>query len=218
MLEVSTSILSLKEDEVRKFYDLEVAGTNYFHIDVMDGKFVESNTVDRMLEYATTLNHITNIGIDVHLMCEDIEKFVDDYIMLEPDSITFHIEAIKNKEQAMEIINDIKSNGVKVGLSLNPDTDIETIYEYLPYIHKVLIMTVVPGKGGQKLIESTIEKIKKLKKYIEENNFDTIIEADGGINDTNIEKLKEAGVEIAVCGVYIVNAKNMKEAILKLKN
>lgn len=216
-MEISTSLLSIKEDAVRIFYDLEVAGTNYYHIDVMDGKFVENNTADRMLEYSTTLSHITNIGLDVHLMCEDIEKYVDDYIMLEPDTITFHVEVLKNKEQAMEIINDIKSNGVKVGISLNPSTKIDTIYEYLPYIHKVLVMTVVPGKGGQNLIPETIDKIKELKKYIEENELETIIEADGGINKDNIELLKEAGVEIVVAGTYIIAAENMKDAIASLK-
>lgn len=216
-MEVSTSLLSIKEDAVRIFYDLEVAGTNYYHIDVMDGKFVEANTADRMYEYATTLSHITNIGLDVHLMCEDIEKYVDDYIMLEPDTITFHVEVLKNKEQAMDIISDIKSNGVKVGISLNPDTKLDTIYEYLPYIHKVLIMTVVPGKGGQSLIPETLDKIKELKKYIEENELETIIEADGGINKDNIEFLKNAGTEIVVAGTYIISAENMKEAISNLK-
>lgn len=216
-MEISTSLLSIKEDAVRIFYDLEVAGTNYYHIDVMDGKFVENNTADRMLEYSITLSHITNIGLDVHLMCEEIEKYVDDYIMLEPDTIIFHVEALKNKEQAMEIINDIKSNGVKVGISLNPSTKIDTIYEYLPYIHKVLVMTVVPGKGGQNLIPETIDKIKELKKYIEENELETIIEADGGINKDNIELLKDAGVEIVVAGTYIIAAENMKDAIASLK-
>ncbi|MBP3597708.1 MAG: ribulose-phosphate 3-epimerase [Clostridia bacterium] len=216
-MEVSTSLLSIKEDAVRIFYDLEVAGTNYYHIDVMDGKFVEANTTERMLEYATTLSHITNLGLDVHLMCEDIEKYVDDYIMLEPDTITFHVEVLKSKEQAMNIINDIKSNGVKVGISLNPNTKLDAIYEYLPYIHKVLVMTVVPGKGGQNLIPETIEKIKKLKNYIELNNLETIIEADGGINKENVEALKNAGVEIVVAGTYIISSDNMKEAILSLK-
>lgn len=218
MLEISTSVLSVKEEAVKCFYDLEVAGTDYFHIDVMDGSFVEANTEDTMFEYANALSHITQVGMDVHLMCNNIEKYVDDYIMLEPDSITFHIEAIKSKEQAIEIINDIKSNNVKVGIALNPDTDIKEIYDYLPFIHKVLVMTVVPGKGGQKLIDSTIEKIKSLKKFLIDNNLETVIEADGGINASNIKTLVDAGVEIAVAGNYIISSENKKEAILKLKN
>jgi len=217
MIEIATSVLNVKEEATKCFYDLEVAGTDYFHIDVMDGRFVNNNTEEIMLDYATTLSHITSIGLDVHLMCQDIEKYVDEYIMLEPDSITFHIEVIKNHAQAMEIINDIKSNNVKVGIALNPKTDIKDVLEYLPYIHKVLVMTVEPGLGGQKLIEDTIEKIKNLKKYIEERTLDTIIEADGGINNSNIEVLVKAGLDIAVSGAYIVNAENKKDAILKLK-
>ncbi len=217
MIEISTSVLTIEDNAVSIFYELEVSGTDYFHIDVMDGKFVEKDTSKIMIDYATTLSHITPIGIDVHLMCEDIEKFVDEYIMLEPDSISFHIEAIKNKDQAMNIIQDIKSNNVKVGMAINPNTDIEKIFEYLPFLHKVIVMTVEPGKGGQELIESTISKIKKLKEYIIEKNLDTIIEADGGINNNNISKLKDAGLDIAVAGSYIVNSENKKDAILNLK-
>ena len=217
-MEISTSVLSIKkEDAVRKFYDLEVAKTDYFHIDVMDGNFVENNNQEIMIEYATTLKHITNIGIDVHLMCNNIEYYIDEYIDLEPDSITFHIEAINNKKQAIDIINDLKLNNIKVGIAINPDTELESIYEYLPFIHKILIMTVIPGKGGQKLIESTVDKIKKLKKYLYEKNLETIIEADGGINKDNINILKDAGVDIVVAGTYIINSSNYKEAILNLK-
>ncbi len=217
-MEISTSVLSIKkEDAVRKFYDLEVAKTDYFHIDVMDGNFVENNNQEIMIEYATTLKHITNIGIDVHLMCNNIEHYIDEYIDLEPDSITFHIEAINNKKQAIDIINDLKSNNIKVGIAINPDTELESIFEYLPFIHKILIMTVVPGKGGQKLIESTVDKIKRLKKHLYEKNLETIIEADGGINKDNISILKEAGVDIVVAGSYIINSGNYKEAILNLK-
>ena len=218
-MEISTSLLSIppEENAIRTFYDLEVGGTDYFHIDVMDGHFVDANTEGRMLEYANALSHITQVGLDVHLMCYEVEKFIDDYIMLEPDSITFHIEAVKSYEQTMAIINDLKSNNVKVGIALNPSTSLKEIYDYLPFVHKVLVMTVVPGKGGQKLIESTIDKIKELKKYIDENGLETVIEADGGINNENIEKLKEAGVEIAVAGNYIISAENKKEAIDSLK-
>ena len=140
------------------------------------------------------------------------------YLEINEDIEGFGFSIVNNGPKIpREIIDDIKSNGVKVGISLNPDTKLDTIYEYLPYIHKVLVMTVVPGKGGQNLIPETIEKIKELKKYIEENKLETIIEADGGINDENIEVLKNVGVEIVVAGTYIISAENMKEAILSLK-
>ena len=218
-MEISTSILSAnKEKIVTTFYDLEVAGTDYFHIDVMDGKFVEKDNKDFMLESATTLSHITTLGIDVHLMVENIEEFVDEFLVKSnPDIITFHIEASKTKERTMNIINEIKDNGVKVGIAISPETSIDTIKDYLKYIHMVLIMTVVPGKGGQELIPETINKIAELKKYIYENDLDINIQADGGINDKNIKQLEEAGVDIVVAGTYITSAENMKEAIKNLK-
>ena len=218
-MEISTSILSAnKEKIVTTFYDLEVAGTDYFHIDVMDGKFVEKDNKDFMLESATTLSHITTLGLDVHLMVENIEEFVDEFLVKSnPDIITFHIEASKTKERTMNIINEIKDNGVKVGIAINPETSIDTIKDYLKYIHMVLIMTVVPGKGGQELIPETINKIAELKKYIYENDLDINIQADGGINDKNIKQLEEAGVDIVVAGTYITSAENMKEAINNLK-
>lgn len=218
MIEVSTSILSVeKENAVKTFYDLEVAKTDYFHIDIMDGKFVEKDTTNIMKDYSLTLSHITNIGLDVHLMVENVEEFVDEYIELNPEYITFHIEASKTKERTMDIIKKIKENSIKVGISVSPETSIEEIKEYLPFVHMVLVMTVVPGKGGQKLIPETLEKVKKLKEYLEENNLDIPIEVDGGINLDTYQDAKAAGADILVAGSYIINAENYTEAIKKLK-
>ena len=219
MVEVSTSLLNVeKENILATIYNLEVAKTDYFHIDVMDGKFVEKNTMEFMLESATTLSHITTLGLDVHLMVENVEEVIDEYLMnTEPDIITFHIEATKEKQRTLDVINMIKENGIKVGLSVKPNTPISEIKEYLPYIHMVLIMTVEPGKGGQELIPETIKKVEELKQYLYENDLDLNIEVDGGINDKNISQLKEAGADIIVAGTYIVSAENQKEAINKLK-
>ena len=184
----------------------------------MDGKFVENNTAELMREYAVALSHITTLGLDVHLMVENVEEFIDEYIDLEPRIITFHIEAVKDKERILNIIDDLKSNNIRVGLAINPASNLEEIKEYLPLIHMVLVMTVVPGKGGQALIPETLEKIKELKKYIIENNIDIDIEADGGIKDINVKDVVDAGANIIVAGSYIVNAENPKEAIEKLKN
>ena len=176
MIEVSASILTVdKENAVRNFYNLEVAKINYFHIDVMDGKFVERNTQEIMKDYALTISHISNLGLDVHLMVENVEEFVDDYLMLEPEMLTFHIEASKTEERTKNIIEEIKSNGSKVGIAISPDTEIEVIKKYLNQIHMVLVMTVVPGKGGQKMIPETLDKVKELKKYIEEKELDVDI-------------------------------------------
>lgn len=218
MVEISASILDVKEEESAKtFYNLEVAKTDYFHIDVMDGKFVEKNTVDKMNKYTNILKQITILPLDVHLMVEDVETYVKLYSAIEPNIITFHLEACKDKEEVHKIIKLIRENNCKVGIAIKPTTDIKDIYEFLPYINTVLVMTVEPGKGGQSLISETLRKIKILKEYLNQNNLDTYIEADGGINIETIEEVKDAGVDIAVVGNCILKTENYEETIKKLK-
>lgn len=218
MTEVSASILTVeKENAVRTFYNLETGKINYFHIDVMDGKFVERDTTEIMKDYALTISHISNLGLDVHLMVENVEEFIDEYSMLEPEIITFHIEATKTEERTKNAIEEIKRSGSRVGISISPDTNLEEIKPYLNQIHMVLVMTVVPGKGGQKLIPETLEKVKELKKYIDENNIDIDIEVDGGINAETASLAQEAGANILVAGNYLITAENISEAVAKLK-
>ena len=218
MVEISTSILSVqKEDATKHIYDLEVANTNYFHIDVMDGKFVENNTEERMRGYTNQIKQISNLPIDVHLMVEDVEKYVEEYMPYTPNIITFHYEACKNKEEVLKRISYIKDNGTKVGLAINPNTLVEEIYEFLPLVHMILIMTVEPGKGGQKLIPETLEKVKKLNEFRNENNLEFDIEADGGINLETMPSIKQTGVDIAVVGSAIIKTEDYKETIRLLK-
>ena len=218
MPEVSVSILSVeKENAVSIFYNLETAKVDYFHIDVMDGKFVENNNLELMKEYSLAISHISNVGLDVHLMVENVEEIMDDYISLEPKIITFHYEAIKDKDRIFDIIDQIKSNGIKVGLAISPDTPVEKIKEFCKYVHQILVMTVVPGKGGQKLIPETLDKVKELKKYIEDNKLDIDIEADGGIKGENAKEVIDAGVNILVSGNYIIASENYNEAVKKMK-
>lgn len=218
MLEISTSILTVEQENATKtFYDLEVAGTDYYHIDVMDGKFVEKNTEEKMYEYANIIKQMSNIPLDVHLMVENIKENIDRYIPLSPSIITFHYEACKNKEEVSKLINYIKENNIKPAISIKPNTSIDEIKEFLPNLHMILIMTVEPGKGGQKLIPETIQKIEELNKYIQENNLDTYIEADGGINKDTVDLIKKSGVDIAVAGSAIISSNNFKEAIRELK-
>lgn len=218
MVEVSTSILNVKEEDILgAIYNLETAKTNYFHIDVMDGKFVEQNTTDIMQEYTNNIKQISNIPLDVHLMVQDVQQYIDAYIPFEPNIITFHLEACQTKENVLELIQYLKENNIKVGISIKPNTKVEELYEYLPFIHLVLIMTVEPGYGGQKLIPETIDKVKKLKTYIDENNLGIDIEVDGGINLENKEELKKAGADIIVAGSAIISAKDFKEVIEKIK-
>ena len=218
MAEISASFLSLeKENEIRTMYNLETGKIDYFHIDVMDGKFVEKNTIEIMKDYALTVSHISNLGLDVHLMVEDIKDFIDEYLMFEPKIITFHIEATKNEKEVMDIIKYIKDNGSRVGIAISPETSIDEIKKYLEYIHLVLVMTVVPGKGAQKIIPTTITKVEELKKYIEENNIDIDIEVDGGINNITAESVKQAGANILVSGSYLTFSENISEAVRALK-
>ena len=218
MVEISTSILSVeKENATKVFYGLEVAHTDYFHIDVMDGKFVKNNTIDKMLDYTNTLKQMSNIPLDIHLMVEDLEKWIHEFSGFEPNIITFHIEAVKNKEEALKIINIIKKCNCKVGIAIKPNTQIEEILEFLPYIHLLLIMTVEPGYGGQELIPSTIEKIKEIKQYCKRNELEIDLQADGGINSENARILEDAGINILVIGSYITNSSNYDEKIKEIR-
>ncbi len=218
MVEVSTSILSMKEkEEIKTIMGLETAKTDYFHIDVMDGKFVEKNTYEKMIEYSSYIKRISNLPLDVHLMVKDIKKAIYDFTALEPNIITFHYEACKNKEEVLEIIDLIKDNHCRVGIAVKPDTKIEEIYEILPYVHMCLIMTVEPGKGGQTLITDMLEKIKKLKTYVKEKQLEIDIEVDGGINLNTAERVKNVGANILVAGTAILKAVDYKTIIEELK-
>ena len=218
MVEISTSILSInKKEAIKTIYNLETAKTDYFHIDVMDGKFVENNTNDVMLEYCEYLNSITNTPLDVHLMVENVEEYIKSYLVFEPNIITFHYEAAKSKDELNRWIKLVKENNCKVGISIKPNTRIEKIYEILPYIHTVLIMTVEPGKGGQKLIPETISKIKELRQYLEKSNLEVDIEVDGGINLENVEEIKKVGADIIVAGTAVTNSDNYGQVIQELR-
>ncbi len=218
MTEVSASILTVeKENAVRTFYNLETGKINYFHIDVMDGKFVERDTTELMKDYALTISHISNLGLDVHFMVENVEEFINEYAMLEPEIMTFHIETTKTEERTKKVIEEIKKAGSKIGISISPNTNLEEIKPYLNLVHMVLVMTVVPGKGGQDLIPETLEKVKELKKYVEENGIDIDIEVDGGINNTTASLAIEAGANILVAGNYLITAENVADAVSKLK-
>ena len=130
MVEISTSILSVKKgQESETFFALEKAKTNYFHIDVMDGKFVENNTYEKMREYASYIKRISNLPLDIHLMVDDVKDSIDDFLAVEPNIITFHLEACKNKQEVMELINYIKQNNCKVGIAIKPNTKISARLE-----------------------------------------------------------------------------------------
>lgn len=218
-MEVSTSVLNVigKENPTKIFYDLEVAKTDYYHIDVMDGKFVEKNTDAEMYEFSNTIKQISNLPLDVHLMVDNVKEYIDKYASFEPLYITIHYEACKDKKEVRELLKYIQENNIRCGLSIKPNTKVEEIYEFLPDISLFLIMSVEPGKGGQKFMPEALERIKTLSEYIKENNLDTYIEVDGGINKTNIKSVVEAGADILVVGSAIIESKDYKKEIEDLK-
>ena len=219
MVEVAASILSVKpKEESKTFFALEKAKTDYFHIDVMDGKFVSKDTYQKMFEYASYIKRISNTPLDVHLMVEDVAGAIEEFSAVEPNIITFHYEACKNEEEVEKYIKLIKSYNCKVGISIKPETPAEKIYKFLPFIHTALIMTVEPGKGGQTFLEDMVEKIVTLKKYIDENNLEIDIEVDGGINLRTAPEVKKAGANILVAGTAILKAVDYKVIIDELKS
>ena len=217
-MEVSTSLLSVKKENIiQTIYNLEVAKTDYFHIDVMDGRFVENDTSETMRIYCEYLNQITNVPIDVHLMVTNVKEYIDSYSIFNPNIISFHYEACKDKEEVNKYINQIKERECKVGLAIKPNTKIDDIIEFLPKINLLLIMSVEPGEGGQEFIKDVLEKIKYAKEKIDELSLDIEIEVDGGINIENAKDVKEAGATIAVSGTAIIKSKDYSYAIGKLK-
>lgn len=219
MTKVSASILNVdKENAVHTFYDLETTKIDFFHVDVMDGKFVENNNIELMKDYAVTLSHITNLGLDVHLMVENVEEIIDEFLVADPERITFHVEAVNDEERVKNIINDLREQGIKVGMSISPETDIEKIVKFMPYLHMVLVMTVVPGKGGQKLIPETLETLKTLKQKAEEMDLEIDFEVDGGIKAENVKEVVDAGANIVVVGTALLNAEKPKEFVSNIKS
>ncbi len=218
MVEIATSILNAKKEKIiDTIYDLEKAKTDYFHIDVMDGEFVKNDTHDIMLEYSEYLDHITKVPKDVHLMVKNVKNYIDSYAIFAPNIITFHYEALENDEEVMKTIEYAKTKGRRVGLAIKPETNVEKIKKFLPYVHVVLVMTVEPGKGGQEIIKDTIEKIKELDKYRTEEKLDFDIEADGGIKVENSQELINAGTDILVAGTAILESNDYGKIIKELR-
>ncbi len=223
MVEISASLLSVGElDSTKLFLDLETAKIDYFHIDVMDGKFVKQDTTLRMMEYTNTISLVSSLGLDVHLMVEDPDEYIEKYIPFHPRFITFHIEAadLDNKDSRNyieKLINKIKESGSMVGIAINPDTNIKAVEPYLNMVHMILVMTVVPGKGGQKLIPDTLTKVKRLKEYITNNSIDINIEVDGGINDITSKDAIKNGANILVVGSYLIAANDYKKTVNEIR-
>ena len=214
-IKISPSILSADFSKLgSEIINLEKAKADLIHIDVMDGHFVPNITIGP--EVISKLRKYTSLPFDVHLMISPVDHFIKKFADSGADIITIHPEATNDLENS---IKKIKSLNKKAGVSLNPETSINTVLPILDSIDLVLIMSVNPGFGGQKFIKETLEKVKSLKKEIIKKKLKTQIEIDGGINFENAKMAIEAGVDILVSGTTIFkeNNGNLKKNIQLLK-
>ena len=216
-IQISPSILSADFSQLgNEIKRLEKSGADMIHVDVMDGHFVPNLTVGPPVIKA--LRKQCSIKFDVHLMISPVHKYIEAYADAGADIITIHPEATENLEES---ISKIKSLNKKVGVSLNPESKLDLITNYLEKIDLVLIMSVNPGFGGQKFMPEVLDKVRKLKKIQSENNMNFDIEIDGGINFDNCQSAIEAGANILVSGTTVFKSNNgdIKKNInlLKLK-
>ena len=185
------------------------------HCDVMDGKFVQSKTYDwAMVE---NLNQNTALMLDVHLMVDEPLQSIENYIKAGANIVTLHYEAFKKKEDLVKAINLVKSMKTLVGLSIKPETSFKEVRLFCYNLDLLLVMSVEPGKSGQKFLNNTFEKVKEIAKFRHDNNLNFKIEVDGGVNGDNAKQLREAGVDILVSGSYVFGATDRKKAIENLK-
>lgn len=207
---ISPSILSADFANLERDIKLiEKGGADWVHIDVMDGHFVPNITIG--VPVVKSLKKITNLPLDVHLMIENPDKYIEPFAKAGADILTFHYETGVNIEKT---ITDIKSYGAKAGISIKPKTQPEVLLPFLDKIDMVLVMTVEPGFGGQKFMNDCAEKIKFIK---ENSKRDLIIQVDGGINDKTAQICKSYGANSLVAGSYIYKSPDITEAIKSLK-
>lgn len=209
MVKIAPSILAADFDNLEnEVSDVEKAGADYIHIDIMDGEFVNNETPG--LEMLTRTYETTSLTLDTHLMVEEPQNWLDDVVL--SNVVTFHIEAV-NVETAEKIIEYLHERDIKAGVAIKPDTSIEDIMPILEKIDVVLVMLVEPGFGGQKMILSCLEKVKTLRSL----KPDMDIEVDGGVNLENVQLVKDAGANIIVAGTAIFKSNDRKFVIEEMK-
>jgi len=213
MKKIAPSILSADFTKLGEEIEaVEKAGADYIHIDVMDGHFVPNITVGPMIVKAA--RKATNLPLDVHLMIENPERYIDDFVTAGSDLITVHAETVTHLHRILRVIRDA---GVKAGVSLNPATPLSSIEHVLNNLDMVVLMTVNPGFGGQSFIPEVLPKIEELKRMIDQKDMEIDIEVDGGINVENIAKVARAGANIFVAGNAIFGSNDYAETIALMR-
>lgn len=213
MVKIAPSILSADFSKLgEEIKDVERGGADYIHVDVMDGHFVPNITIGPLI--VDSIRPITKLPLDVHLMIENPDQYIEDFAKAGADYITVHVEACRHLHRTIHLI---KSLGVKAGVVLNPATPVQLIEPIIEDIDMVLLMSVNPGFGGQKFISSVLSKIKQVKEMSEKKGLNLEIEVDGGVNEETALLCVEAGATVLVAGSAVFNQSDRREAISRLK-
>ena len=193
-----------------------VSSAKFLHIDVMDGHFVPNITIGPLI--VKSIKGKVDMVFDCHLMISDPKKYTESFALAGADIITFHYEALNSKEEILDLIDYIHSFKIHAGISIKPNTSVDVLDdEILSKVDLVLVMSVEPGFGGQKFMENSLPKIKKLRELKDNFKYNYIIEVDGGINKETAVLVKVAGVEAIVAGTYVFKSQNRKETIKELE-
>ena len=215
-VKVSPSILSADFNDLRKEIKLiEEAGAEYLHFDVMDGHFVDN--ISFGIPVLKSIAHSHKMVNDVHIMISEPKRYAKRFLDAGADILTFHYEAVKNDEEVFEIIDIIHNAGKLAGISIKPNTPTDVVYKFLGELDLVLVMSVEPGFGGPEFMVNALNKISALRKYIDENELECLIEVDGGINEETGKACRDMGVDILVAGSYIFKAQDYKKQIEALR-